>query len=85
MTPHSARNIAIQLYGLLVDLADGQEVHPDDAPFLDEARVSIRSLEGVAAETAGIVVRTRDGQVFHLAIQELPEPTPTTGRTWPRT
>ena len=62
-------NVAAQLFGVLADLADGQEVRPLDAPFLDGAGVVTFAEDGGFPDRAtGVVVRTAAGLTFHIAV-----------------
>jgi hypothetical protein len=62
-------NVAAQLFGVLADLADGQEARPLDVPFLDDADVVTFTEDGGFSDYAtGVVVRTAAGLTFHITV-----------------
>jgi hypothetical protein len=68
MTDLAAANLAVHLYGILTDLADGQEVTPDDVPFLDGATVTTFAEENLPHGNPEVVIHTATGRSFQIPI-----------------
>lgn len=72
-------NVATQLYGLLADLADGQEVRPIDVPFLESAHIICLAEDDTGpGDGPAVVIATTTGQTFHVTIRVASEGTPGT-------
>lgn len=68
MTDLSAANLAVHLYGILTDLADGQEVTPEDVPFLDGATITTFAAEDLHTDNPGVVLHNATGRTFQIPV-----------------